>query len=183
MQWVNTPTVNPNDNGEPSSHTKKSEFCFDSETGFLKRRRILWKDATTAGGVAEDGADQLAVFTGTSDSSGNLFSEQYYGGDAAGFPTGSLCSLSLSALTPRYETRHTAYQNGVRATSQYFSKTTSALMPFFTLDRTIDLSGAVSSNRDVAGVETTYTPDPDDLLRIKTVATTGTDPISYTYSN
>jgi YD repeat-containing protein len=175
-QWVNVPKSDPND--AAASHTKKTEFCFDSDTGFLKRRRVLWKDATTAAGIAEDGADQIAVFTGTSDSSGNLFSEQYYGGDTASLDTGSLCDLDLS--TPRYEIHHT-YQNGVRAISQYFSN--GSAMPFKTLDRTIDLSGSVSSERDVAEVETTYTPDPDDPLRIKTVTTTGTDPITYTYSN
>ena len=184
LQWVNTPKINPNNpDSIEVAHTKKTEFCFDGATGFLQRRRVLWKDAATADGVAEDGADQIAVFTGTSDNSGNLFSEQYYGGENAGLPLGALCGLDFSDFTPRYDIRHTAYQNGVRATSQYYSHSTNALMPFKTLDRTIDLSGSVSRERDVAGVETTYSPDSSDPLRIKTVKTTGIDQITYTYSN
>jgi YD repeat-containing protein len=182
-QWVSTPKTNPNDTAEPASHTKKAEFCFDSATGFLLRRRLLRNDATTAAGVAEDGADLLTVFgrnPDSSDISGNLISEKSYGGDVASLLTGSLCGLDLSSSTPRYDVRHT-YQYGARATSQYFSS--GAAMSFKTLDRTIDLSGAVSSERDTAGVTTSYTPDPADPLRIETVSSDGTAAINYTYAN
>jgi YD repeat-containing protein len=186
MQTVTTPKIGPND--ALTSHTKKTEFCFEADTGFLKRRRVLRYDPTTRTGSGRDGTDLITVFgrvpehtsdANPNDVTGNLYSERSYGGDGATLADGSLCSISLASQ--RYEIQH-RYQYGVRRTSQYFRSDGTA-MPFFTLDRTIDPSGSVSKERDVAGVETTYTPDPDDPLRIKTVATAGSDAITYTYSN
>jgi YD repeat-containing protein len=175
-QWVNVPRTNPNDTSEAASHTKKTELCFDSVSGFLMRKRVLRNDATTADGITRDGADLITV--SINDVSGNIISEKSYGGDGASLADGSLCGLTLPS--PRYEIRHT-YQNGVRAISQYLSNGTP--MPFNALERTIDLSGAVSSEKDIAGVTTVYTPDTADPLRIKTVTTAGTAAINYAYTN
>jgi YD repeat-containing protein len=180
-QWTNAPRINPNDGAEPAFHTKKTEFCFESGTGFLSRTRVLANDATAASGITQGTSDLITVFG--HDSTGNLTSEKSYGGDTpydgtqVSVPTGALCDISPSGA--RYEIQHT-YQNGVRATSQYYSSGTA--MPFNTLDRTIDLSGAVSSEKDVSQVPTTYTPDPADPLRIKWIATPGTATINYTYA-
>jgi YD repeat-containing protein len=183
FQTVNTPKIGPND--PLSSHTKKSEFCFEADTGFLTRRRV-WRYYPTSA-TETGGTDLITVFgrvpehsdADPDDHTGNLYSERSYGGEGANLPDGNLCSITLT--NPRYEIQH-RYSKGVRKTSQYFHSDGTAL-PFFTLDRTIDLSGSVSSERDVAGVETTYTPDPDDPLRIKKIKTSGTDEITYTYSN
>jgi YD repeat-containing protein len=185
MQTVTTPKIGPND--ALTSHTKKTEFCFEANTGFLTRRRVLRYDPTTRSGSGRDVTDLITAFgrfpehsdANPSDTTGNLYSERSYGGDGATLVDGSLCSVSLTS--PRYEIQH-RYLYGVRKTSQYFHSDGTA-MPFFTLDRTIDLSGAVSKERDIAGIETTYTPDPDHPLQIQTVSTTGSDPISYVYSN
>jgi YD repeat-containing protein len=183
FQTVNTSKIGPND--PFTSHTKKTEFCFEADTGFLTRRRVWRYYPTTT--TETGGTDLITVFgrvpqhsdADPNDHTGNLYSERSYGGEGANLPDGTLCSIPLA--TPRYEIQH-RYLYGVRKTSQYYHSDGTAL-PFFTLDRTIDLSGSVSSERDVAGVETIYTPDTNDPLRIKTVTTTGTSPITYTYSN
>jgi len=181
-QWTNAPRINPNDNAEPTSHTKKTEFCFESGTSFLSRTRVLAHDATTVGGITQGTSDLITVLG--HDSAGNVTSEKSYGGDTpyggtqVSVPTGALCDISPTGA--RYEIQHT-YKNGVRATSQYYSN--GSAMAFKTLDRTIDLSGAVSSEKDVSQVATTYTPDPTDPLRIKSIATPGMATITYTYTN
>lgn len=186
FQTVKTLKTSPND--ALTSHTKKTEFCFEADTGFLTRRRVLLNDPTVITvHSGRDAADLITVFgrvpehsdANPNDHTGNLYSERSYGGDGADLPLGDLCSITPTS--PRYEIQH-RYDYGVRKTSQYFQSNGTA-MPFFTLDRSIDSSGSVSKERDVAGVETTYTPDPDDLLRIKKVKTAGTDLITYTYSS
>jgi YD repeat-containing protein len=187
---------NPNEAAGVVSHTKKTEFCFEANTGFLSRRRLLRNDATTptadvqtADEVAQNPSDVITDFgrfthSGSLDMTGNVLSEKSYGGDTpygadpTDIPSGSLCTLPLT--TPRYQLWHT-YQNGLRAASEYYSS--SSPMGFKILDRTVDLTGAVSSERDVSGVTTTYTFDPDDPLRIKTIARPGTATISYAYAN
>jgi YD repeat-containing protein len=192
MQWVKSKEITVNDAThqiELTSHIKKTEFCFEPDTGFLMRRRNLRNDlAITPAAEEHSVVDLVSIFgrvpehtsdANPNDRTGNLYSERSYGGDGANIPDGSLCSITLTGQ--RYELQH-RYLNGVRKSSQYFRSDGSA-MPFLTLDRTIDASGAVSKERDAAGVETTYTPDPDDPLRIKTIATTGTSSITYDYAN
>jgi YD repeat-containing protein len=172
QQWTNV-----------GMHTKKTELCFEAATGFLSRARTLANDAATAGSLTTSGVDLIAVYS--HDAPGNLTVEQQYGGETTPYcassgtsaPTGSLCSLTLSG--PRYEVRHT-YQNCVRATSQPYEN--GVAMGFFTLDRTIDLSGTVSKERDAAGVETTIARD-DDPLRVGSVSTPGTAAITYAYTS
>jgi len=185
FQTVNTPKIGPNDG--LTSHTKKTEFCFEADTGFLTRRRVLRYDPTTRAGSGRDGTDLITVFgrvpehsdADPNDHTGNLYSERSYGGDGANLPDGALCDITLTS--PRYEIQH-RYLYGVRKTSQYFQSDGTA-MPFFTLDRTIGLSGTVLKERDVAGVETTYTFDSNHPLQIGTVTTTGTTDITYAYRN
>ncbi|HEV7426781.1 MAG TPA: hypothetical protein VGQ46_10470 [Thermoanaerobaculia bacterium] len=195
-QWIKVPRY-PNDAPSTMSHTKKAEFCFEANTGVLSRRRLLLNDATTAtattdvtvaDAVAQNGADVITEFgrlthNGSLDLTGNVLSEKSYGGDTpygadlVSMPSGSLCGLTLPA--PRYQLWHT-YQNGVRATSEYYDG--NSPMGFKILDRTIDLTGVIASERDVSGVPTTYIFDPDDLLRVKTVQRPGTASVSYAYA-
>jgi YD repeat-containing protein len=186
FQTVTTAKIGPID--ALTTHTRKNESCFEADTGFLTRRRVLLNDpnviVTNSG---RDKADLITVFgrvpehsdADPNDHTGNLYSERSYGGDGANLLLGGLCSITLT--DPRYEIQH-RYSYGVRKTSQYFHSDGTA-MPFFTLDRTIDLSGSVSSERDVAGVETTYTPDTADPLRIKTVSSGGIADVTYAYRN
>jgi YD repeat-containing protein len=194
-QWNKVPS-NPNDPPGTISHTKKAEFCFEASTGFLSRRRLLWKEATSptaditaADEVAQDNADVITEFgrlthNSSLDATGNVLSEKTYGGDTpygvdpVTILSGSLCGLQVPAA--RYQLWHT-YQNGVRATSEYYDSSGSP-MGFKILDRTIEATAAVSKERDTAGVETTYVFDPDDLLRVKTVQRPGMTDVSYAYA-
>jgi YD repeat-containing protein len=189
QEWGKVPKTNTNDSTEAAWHTKKQEFCFDPNTGFLNRRRLLQNDAATAEAIAQNGADLVTEFgrtnhNGTADTTGNVISEKSYGGDTPygtttiTIPSGSLCDLPLPS--PRYQLWH-SYQNGVPATSEYYSSGGS--MGFKTLDRTTHLSGAVSSERDMAGVTTNYTYDPANPLRINSIARSGAATINYTYAN
>jgi YD repeat-containing protein len=176
QQWTNI-----------GSHTKKTELCFESATGFLSRARVLANDAASAGALTQSGADMVASYSRENDNTGNVTVEQSYGGDTTNYctpsgtsaPLGSLCSLTLT--NPRYEIHYT-YQNGVRATSQPYEN--GVAMPLYTLDRTIDRSGAVSSERDSAGVQTTYNRDlPNNSLLITSTTTPGLANVSYQYTN
>lgn len=124
------------------SVTARTDVCFERSTGFIERK---W---TRRGSVADDN-DFLAVFT--RDTSGNLTTEEFYGGDLS--PLQSLTTCSEDPGTPEYTITHT-WSNGVLATSQYSGTT------FKTLDLTIDRStGLPSESRDSAGLETAFDYD------------------------
>lgn len=121
----------------------RTDVCFDTATGFLKRRRVY------AAGTTPSPTDLLAVFA--NDGYGNVASESYYGGDrvslAGGFDT---CNASVG--TPQYRISH-SYASGVMTRSQYDGTT------FNSYDVTVDTSGAITKSRDTAGSETTYAYD------------------------
>ncbi|HST22897.1 MAG TPA: discoidin domain-containing protein [Blastocatellia bacterium] len=89
------------------------EFCYDRTTGFLKRRR-QWATALATG--AASSKDTVIVYS--PDASGQIATEQYYGGDIQPIGTGALCSLALPA--DQYRIQHT-YQFGTMSASQFYS--------------------------------------------------------------
>jgi RHS repeat-associated protein len=123
--------------------------------------------------VAEDSRDLLAAFA--HDTYGNLTKESYYGGDYQLLNTGSLCSLALPSA-PEYSLEHT-YSFGVRSSSRYPDLPAPG---FFTLDLTVDRSGAVMKSRDASGIETSYAYWPWGAL--KTIAPHDTATTSFTYA-
>ncbi len=150
--------------------TKYEQACFDSGTGFLRARRTMI-------GSIVDGHDLLSVFT--TDSTGDLLAERYFGGDLHPLTTfeTDLCTIAAATADPGplgCHLTHT-YSHGMRATSKYGS------LAFKVLDRTIDRSGLVSATRDTAEVETTF--DYDVEGRLETVTPTGAAGTSYTYGN
>jgi RHS repeat-associated protein len=120
--------------------TAKTEYCFDANTGFLQRTRVL------STGGSRSGNDAVTRFTPSVDGKGNVGSEEYFGGDGAGLDTAaSLCSLALPAN--QYQINHT-YQFGALKTSQYAPG-----IVFKNVDRDIDANtGMVSRTRDVSGL-------------------------------
>jgi RHS repeat-associated protein len=168
-QWVN-------ENG----HTATTEASFDATTGALKRLRALSSDTTTGKTIeqspSENSNDMLLV--SDRDSVGNIIQERYYGGDGAAraFATGG-CTSTLPSLTG-YDVRY-GWTSGVLSLKRYYDNTNSVLM-FNAIDWTIDASGAVTSERDSAGIQTSYAYD---LGRLKTISPTGETSSSITYVN
>ena len=129
------------------SVTARTETCFDPGTGMLAKTRA-YKTGTAPGAT-----DVVVEYGWTTD--GRMTSETWYGGDGASLAATTLCSLTPSGLD--YTITHT-YQSGVLATSQYSGTT------FKSVDRTIDPdTGLVQTERDVAGLATSY--EYDDLGR------------------
>jgi YD repeat-containing protein len=146
---------------EEDGKAARTDFCFDTDTGFLKKKR-MWKDAAEAGSN-----DVLAVFE--SDTRGNVQWERYYGGDilptanrvgnvrpAASVSTGDICDAVTGTLV--YELEHTRVEpaNGVNGSviSEYTGVDVNVS------DITIDWrTGLVSQSRDTAGVSTSYEYD------------------------
>ncbi len=126
--------------------TEFSTFCFDVDTGFLRRQRTHMN----VFGTAENVHDLLAVYT--PDAAGNLQTEQYFGGDKQSITAnGTTCSMGLPAAV--YQINHT-YQFGVRASSQYSNAN------FYSLNQTIDGStGLTVQSRDVSEVKTDFDYD------------------------
>lgn len=154
------------------TQTAIQEFCFEPSTGFLKATR-------TYSGATRAASDLVATFENTAaDADGDpgaVTAEKYYGGDLLSLTssnTSTLCDAATTAPGPLgYDLRHT-YSRGVRATSQYYSSNNP--IGFKSLDQTIDPStGLVSSSRDTAEVQTSFTYD--SLRRLRT-ATTASDP-------
>lgn len=129
--------------------TTKALFLFASDTGFLKRRRILKNIGNGVDTQALHANDLLAVFT---QNGGNLESESYYGGDGQSFPDPQQPLLSMPIPgTPVTQIAHT-YHYGSLETSKYGSLTT--------VNREIDpFSGRVSSSSDPADVKTRFKYD------------------------
>ena len=130
------------------SATAKMQFCWDVNTGFLLRKRIL-------SGSAPGANDLLAVYT--PDVKGNLLREERFGGDVQALDTAAaLCSMPLPANQFRID--HT-YQYGQLKTSQHYDAA-GAPLSFKSADRDIDLSsGFVITSRDTAGLATAYEYD------------------------
>jgi RHS repeat-associated protein len=129
--------------------TARQEYCFDTGTGSLDRIRTL------AAGTSRAAHDLLVEFT--RNASGNLQSEEYYGGDTQAVSTTLGCDDPVS-LTPQYRKDHT-YSHGVRATSQYIDADGQA-MPFKSLDCDVDqATGLYSACRDTAEKATSFVYD------------------------
>jgi hypothetical protein len=98
------------------SATAKGQYCFESDTGFLSRVRIMK-------GTQPGAADILRVYT--RDGNGNVIREEYFGGDVQALSTsGDLCSLPLPGN--QYRIDHT-YAYGSLASSQYYDAGGAAL--------------------------------------------------------
>ncbi len=125
--------------------TEFSTYCFDANTGFLRRLR-----AHKNSGTGEDAKDVLAAYT--PDDDGNVQTEQSFGGDKQNITAnGTTCTMGLPA--PVYQINHT-YQFGVRASSQYSGAN------FFSLNQTVDGStGLTVQSRDASSIITDYEYD------------------------
>ncbi len=122
-----------------------TRYCFDATTGFLRRQRTLKNSGTT-----ENAHDLLAVFTPSA--SGNVQSEQSFGGDTQSLTANNTTCL-MSVPSAVYQVDH-AYQGGVRASSAYSGA------GFNFLDQTIDVSSRLpSQSKDTAGLATDYEYD------------------------
>lgn len=144
--------------------------CFDRATGLLLRRR-------TMSGSTPAADDLLAVQT--PDAHGNIATEQSFGGARSDLAAGPLCSMPLPP--PVYETRHEC-QFGVLARTRAFDPAANALLPFSSLDQSIDPAGLALTSTDSAGLVTTY--DYDSLGRLGTVTPPGGEtPTVYSWAN
>jgi len=147
--------------------TAETEYCFNTATAFLERRRT-WRyaDRTKA-------SNDLLV-TYTSDA-GNVATETYYGGDSDPLPAGFVTCAS-TPYASRYSLSH-HYTAGTRDSSQYIG----AGITFKSLDLTIDpSSGLPWKSRDTAGLETTLVYD--NLNRPTEVHPPGTAWTQYSYT-
>jgi RHS repeat-associated protein len=136
------------------SSIARREVCFDPDTGFLLRERIL------GNGTQRANTDVLTVLT--SDAAGNTTREESYGGDGANLNTTSaLCSVGLP--TQRYRMDH-GHSAGVRSTSRYFDQN-GAPLTFFSLERSIHPgTGLVTSAKDTSAIATSYEYDTSGRL-------------------
>jgi YD repeat-containing protein len=158
-------SVSQNAAQQLSTTIVKSEFCFDSTTGFLNQKRTL------ANPAAEGTADLLAVFG--HDSNGNLTAENYFGGDKRPLPPNFAACASSTGLTADYSIAHT-YASGTLASTTYLGFPNA-------LDLTIDAnSGFPSASKDPAGLQTTY--QYDSLGRLTTDTPPGLAWTEYAYS-
>jgi RHS repeat-associated protein len=105
---VTSPWIHGLSSGSTTSQgglQSKRETCFDSETGFLQRQRLL-------AGSSQQSKDVIVEFEEGEDADGHDgfgVAERLYGGEGGGVPNGSLCGLSLSS--PSYVKRN-AYKYG-----------------------------------------------------------------------
>ncbi|HEY0140963.1 MAG TPA: hypothetical protein VGF48_08705 [Thermoanaerobaculia bacterium] len=153
------------------SKTIVQQSCFDLNTGFLKAYRQL-------AGQTPWSSDLVAIYD--KDTSGHFVSEKHYGGDRMYLPNAAntqyLCSAlsALATATARFSLTHT-WQHGRPAKSKHANTT------FFDADTTVDLYGVVTSARDSAEVETSYTYDVNG--RVKTITPAGGASVSYAYKS
>ncbi|MEM7483481.1 MAG: RHS repeat-associated core domain-containing protein [Acidobacteriota bacterium] len=152
MPWLlNTYTSTVAQQG---NSTVRTDFCFESNTGFLKRQRRF---------VGPNPSARDVITERTRNAAGNVTQERTYGGDRQSVNLGAnLCTLSLPS-TPAYRLAHT-YQHGQLATSRYLrpgGAVPSGAENYFLVEREIDEStGAVKSTKDPAGVKVHYSYDP-----------------------
>ena len=174
------------------SHTAKTESFFETNTGFLLRRRTLLGDGATAANVSRNSHDLLVTFE--HDSAGNVTKQKDFGGDTCGSSTLlNGCGSSVSCATldpidassvipvnavPAYET-HQASTHGAPSLTQAI-QCNGLPMPFDTFRATVDLSGAVSETFGTDGLSTHYAYDA--LGRITSVAPPGESPLQVVYT-
>jgi len=162
--------------------------CFDDQTGFLERRRVLRNSD-------HPGASDLLTIYEPSDF-GDIFIVKNFGGEKqATLPESHNCESSVELLgTPWYQvethyftpvdgTSTEFYTGGIPVWSRYYDRESGAPLGFKTIDRTIDpYTGAVLATRDSAGVTTTYGYEATPA-RLESVAPTGGAMSSYEYVN
>lgn len=152
----------------------RSQYCFDTASGFLQRVR------TVKSGTTPTAQDVLVVYE--PDANGNIRREKYYGGDIAAQALGTEADVCTATLPPSsaYELLHT-YQHGVRATSEY-ANASGVSLGFKVLNQSIDqTSGLPAVTWDVTGLHaTSYTYDWAG--RVTQVALPEGGSISYTYT-
>jgi RHS repeat-associated protein len=146
-----------------SNQTAKSEFCFNSATAFLERRRT-WRNADRT-------RDLLATFA---QAGGNITTESYSGGDTRPL-TGGFATCTSNPGTPVYRLTH-HYTAGSVDSTQYDGVT------FKSLDQTIDSNtGLPSASKDSsASLVTTYAYDK--MQRLTDVHPPSDAWTKYTYS-
>jgi hypothetical protein len=133
-------------------NTETVDFCFDVNTGFMKRVRRWYSTFVGQGKTAKD-----VVIVYTENANGDVGQEQYYGGDIQAIGTGALCSLTIPA-TDQYQIRHT-YQYGVRSGSSFYTET-GQMFGQKTHDVDIDQNtGLIKTRRNSAGIATNYEYD------------------------
>lgn len=132
--WIlNTYTYTTATEASGGSPVAMTQYCFDATSGFLTRRRAITADVTNTASPTLAASDTLAVFT--NDGSGNVGTEEYYGGDEKTAPVSSDCSASITGSSS-YGIHHD-YDHGSLKISRYEDATGSALS-FKTVDRSID---------------------------------------------
>jgi YD repeat-containing protein len=154
-----------------AAKTFRTDACFDTSTGFLKRTRRRADTATTPGTGPAD-----VVVVHDPDGNGNVAAERTYAKSIGA----DLCGGTFTnGDTPVVELHHT-YDKGTRVTSTYFAN--GSAMAFNVVDATVDPIAVPKTRKDVSGHATTYAYD--DLARTSTVTppAAGT-PASYTYEN
>jgi RHS repeat-associated protein len=140
--------------------TATAQFCFDEDTGFLKRTRIL-------AGSSPAGIDVLRVFTEETiggQGTGRVAVERTYGGDDPGdLATGDLCLLTLPAQ-PQHKVTH-IYQYGVLKRSKVIDPCDDTEILILVNHDLIDANtGLTKRSRDSAGVATVF--DYDEMGRL-----------------
>lgn len=161
--------------------TTRELVCFNEQTGFLTLRRVLRNAA------APGEHDLLTVYEPTE--RGDVGVVKHYGGDLQTISSSHSCAGAVPSK-PWYQVRNlyeaangSGYSGGIVSSSVYLDRTDQTPLPFRSLDRSIDRStGAVLSNRDTAGVTTTYTYDPA-TSRLQSVQPAGGARSSYQYMN
>ncbi|HEY0781755.1 MAG TPA: RHS repeat-associated core domain-containing protein [Thermoanaerobaculia bacterium] len=131
----------------------ETDYCLDTATGFVTRRRTL-----AGNGTARGAHDVLSVFTQSGESAGRVGFESSYGGDLQTLPTDAdPCTVALPGSDEFGIVHH--YQAGALASSAYADASHNPL-PFKSYDVTIDKStGLPSASRDASGLLTNLTYD------------------------
>lgn len=170
---------------EYAGQISKTEYCFDTTTGFLTRTRKL-----SNFGLSRSLSDLVTVNTleidATNEATGNIASVALYGADITPLPIQvldiDLCSSEFSILpviTVAGFRNNFTYAAGALRTNTVVNTIDSS--PFLiSVDRSIDTNtGLASITRDPAGVPTTYIYD--SINRLVSSFTPGLPDTEITY--
>ncbi|KDA53241.1 hypothetical protein EG19_07075 [Thermoanaerobaculum aquaticum] len=152
--WILTTFLDQSVEEIIGGQTKRAlqEFCFDPQTGFLQRVRVLSADS----GV-RSANDVIRVYA--RDTFGNTITEELYGGDTQAVGTvNHVCSIALPS--PPVSRLRRTYQYGTIASS-VVENPNNALETLRLFSRTIDRNtGLVASEQRTDGFTTTFAYDP-----------------------